>query len=258
LTTCSGSPRVLPRSIYLSRRFSFHALGEDYHALIRRYQLGILGTKLTVRKEVSAYTAGYGESFVEGFSAPRDIRRTSASLDEPLASAIAGGLDYSQSSPPVLPMLPNGPLSTKSFRNPIPIRTMAAGFNDGVSEGFGRIRREVHKVRSPRLLPRSSSVSGPVPLEFDEEDRIPGRVDGEDHSISSTTSQGEGDSAHSISTPSTGAHALDDDGFDIGDGWSPEDNQAIEDAERFDDISVVGFLDEEQEPMIRVKKNGRR
>jgi hypothetical protein len=69
-------------------------------------------------------------------------------------------------------MYPNGIPSgkPKSFRNSISIRTMA-GIGDGVTEGFGRIRRELHKVRSPPLLPRAdSSMSGPVPLEFDEED----------------------------------------------------------------------------------------
>jgi hypothetical protein len=41
-----------------------------------------------------------------------------------------------------------------------------------MSEGFGRIRREIqHKVRSPLLARRSdSSVLGSVPLELDEED----------------------------------------------------------------------------------------
>jgi hypothetical protein len=27
----------------------------------------------------------------------------------------------------------------KSFRNPVPIRSMATGFGDGASDGFGRI-----------------------------------------------------------------------------------------------------------------------
>ena len=45
-------------------------------------------------------------------------------------------------------------------------------FGDGISAGSGRIRREIHwdKVASLLLVPRSdSSVSGSVPLEFDEE-----------------------------------------------------------------------------------------
>ena len=43
LSTCSNSQHILPRSIYLSHQFSFHTLGEDYHALIRRHQLNICG-----------------------------------------------------------------------------------------------------------------------------------------------------------------------------------------------------------------------
>jgi len=44
---------------------------------------------------------------------------------------------------------------------------MAVGLGDGVSEGLGRIRREMHKACSPRLGPRPD-VSESVPLEFDE------------------------------------------------------------------------------------------
>jgi hypothetical protein len=270
LSTFSRSAKLLPRSIYLSHQFSFHTLGEDYHALIRRYQFDISGHNIEVRKEVqiSAYPAGSGESFVEGFSSPRDLRnRTlSSSFDEPLASALAGGLGYHHSSG-VLPMFPNGIPSTLSFRSSIPIRTMT-GFGDGMSEGLGRIRREINRVRSPRLRPRpDSSMSASVPLEFDEEDEdfmsrdaldIP---DCDARSCSRDTSQGGADSgpsgaSPSISTPATSAHPLDDedvpvarldDEQDAWDGWSPEDKAAVDEAERFDDISVVGFLDEEQE-----------
>ncbi|KAJ7256566.1 hypothetical protein C8J57DRAFT_1136067, partial [Mycena rebaudengoi] len=130
LSTFSRAPRVLPRTIYLSHQFAFHTLGEDYHALIRRYKLDIGGAKIEVRKEVEvSYSAGGGggggESFVEGYaSSPRAIRRrsrTSSTFDEPLASALAGA--HYALPPPVLPMLPNG--SPSSFRSSIPIRTMA-------------------------------------------------------------------------------------------------------------------------------------
>ena len=259
LSTSSRSHRILPRSIYLSHQFSFHALGEDYHALIRRFHLDIGGCKIEVRKEVqiSAYSAGTGESFVEGFSAPQHVRRALSSFDEPLASALSAGLDHSHPSRTVIPMLPNGTPGSrpKPFRNPVPIRSMAAGFGDGMSEGLGRIRREMHKARSPRLGPRSD-VSGSVPLEFDEEDedfldRDDDRLDvpGEGGSISRSTSRGEGDSGASVSTPSTGAVPLDDEAdYDLWHGWSTEDKLAIEEAEQFDD--VVGFLDEEQIPNI--------
>jgi hypothetical protein len=119
LSSFARSAKLLPRSIYLSHQFSFHTLGEDYHALIRRYQLDISGHKIDVRKEVpvSAYSAGSGESFVEGFSSPRYVRNRTLSLsfDEPLASALAGGLDYHH-SPGVLPMLPNGMPGAQSFQ----------------------------------------------------------------------------------------------------------------------------------------------
>ena len=51
-----------------------------------------------------------------------------------------------------------------------------AGFGDGISAGSGRIRREIqHKIASLLLAPRSdSSISGIVPLEFDEEEQHEG------------------------------------------------------------------------------------
>jgi hypothetical protein len=265
LSSFARSAKLLPRSIYLSQQFFFHTLGEDYHALIRQYQLGISGHRIDVRKEVqvNAYPAGSGESFVEGFSLPRDVRnRTlSSSFDEPLASALSGGLDYHHSSG-VLPMLPNGMPGVQSFRSSIPIRTMT-GLGDGVSESLGRIRREFNRVRSPRLRPHpDSTMYASVPLEFDEEDEdfvgrdtldIPDRG-GE--SGSRGTSRGGVESGASGSTPATSTHPLDDEDAsvsqldhepDASDGWSSEDKAAVEEAERFDDISVVRFLDEEQE-----------
>ncbi|KAE9386059.1 hypothetical protein BT96DRAFT_1087395 [Gymnopus androsaceus JB14] len=127
LFTYSKAPRILPRSVYLSHQFSFHALGEDYHALIRRYQFDVAGTKIKVCKgvKVSVYPTGNSKSFVKGggFAIRCDIRQLSSSFNEPLASALSGGLDYTPSQP-VLPMFPNGTPGTKpwSFKNSIPIR----------------------------------------------------------------------------------------------------------------------------------------
>jgi len=72
LSTSSWSNCILPRFIYLSHQFSLHVLEEDYHTLICQFHLDIGGCKIEVHKEVevSAYAAGMGESFVEGFSAP--------------------------------------------------------------------------------------------------------------------------------------------------------------------------------------------
>ncbi|KAG6817066.1 hypothetical protein H0H87_000245 [Tephrocybe sp. NHM501043] len=275
LSTCAKSPNILPRSIYLSHQFSFHTLGEDYHALIRRYQLDIGGLKIDVRREVqvSAYSAGgVGESFVEGFASPRDIRhhRTlSSSFDEPLASALANELDHPHISG-VLPMLPNG--TPSSFRNAIPIRRT---IGDGMSESLGRLRREINKVRSPRLRPRPDSVmSASVPLEFDEEDEDfvgpaqgDGLLDGERESerdaldvpVSSSreTSRGNRDSGSgpTVSTPATSEDDWDvnqamgptmEKAEDTWGGWSAQDKLAVEEVEKFDNIDVLGLLDEEQ------------
>lgn len=263
ISTASKSNRILPRSIYLSHQFFFYAFGEDYHALIRRFHFDVEGVKIEVRKEVpiSAYSAGTGESFVEDYSVPREFRRASSSFDEPLASALSAGLDYSHPSPFIIPMLPNGTPGSKpkSFRNPAPIRHMASGLSDGVSEGLGRIRREIHKVRPPQLGPRSED-SGSVPLEFNEEDEdFVNRSDRlhihEDDSVSRSTSRGEGDSGASVSTPSTSAVPLDEDPNDSWHGWNAEDKQAIDEAEQFDD--VVGFLDEDQTPKIHAGRTER-
>ncbi|KAH7902822.1 hypothetical protein BJ138DRAFT_271896, partial [Hygrophoropsis aurantiaca] len=154
LSTCSKAVGILPRSIYLAHQFSFYTLGEDYHALVRRYQLDIAGNKIEVRKEVeaSAYTAGTGELFVEGFSAPRDVRHAASSFDEPIASAMSADLGRSHSPRAIIPMLPNGTPGSKpkSFKNTIPIRNMTAGITEGMGESLGRIRREIHKSLTSR------------------------------------------------------------------------------------------------------------
>ncbi|KAG6917081.1 hypothetical protein DXG01_003970 [Tephrocybe rancida] len=296
LSTCSKSSRVLPRPIYLSHQFSFHTLGEDYHALIRRYQLDIGGLKIDVRREVqvSAYTStsgGGGESFVEGFASPRDIRshhRTlSSSFDEPLASALANELEHPSTSG-VLPMLPNGTPGSYNRRNAIPIRSL--GLGDGVTEGLGRLRREIGKVRSPKLRPRPDSVmSASVPLEFDEEDEdfvgpnltnIGVDVEGEGGELlgvprprpassSRETSRGDGDegSGPTVSTPATSEDDWDRGaGMGVGSeksevqdtwgGWSTQDKLAVEEVERFDNIDVLGLLDEEQAPVVPVRPQG--
>ncbi|KAF8172576.1 hypothetical protein K438DRAFT_178568 [Mycena galopus ATCC 62051] len=297
LSTFTSAPHVLPRAIYLSHQFAFYTLGEDYHALIRRYQFAIGGAKIDVRREVevSAFAFGPGadEAFVEGYgssSSPRAIRRrsraASSSFDEPLlASALAGTHYRDARPPPVLPMLPNGsPASSLTFRSSMPVRAVT-GLGDNVAEGLGRLRREMRHqrqkqlVRSPsarKSVGRGDDVEASVPLEFDEEDEdfaAPGvgdeeevflrvHADREDDDALSTTSRNGGESVASISTPATSAHPLEDEqrmeqlDLDVDTttegewaGWGAEDKQAVEEAERFDDISVVGFLDEEQAAM---------
>lgn len=255
LSTCSRSPNVVPRLIYLAHQFNFYTLGEDYHALIRRNKLDMTGTKMDVRKEVevSAYSAGTGESFVEGFS-PRDMGRVASSFDEPIASAISADMEYPRSSRSLIPMLPNGAgLKPRSFKNPIPIRAMTSNIAEGVGEGFGRIRREINRVRSPQPVLRPEGLSASVPLEFDEHDEdlaFPG-MERDDDAVDDNTSRGGDATDPSIDTPPTDAE-LCDEGTELWHGWTEEDKLAVDEAEQFDD--VVGFLDEEQTPAIQAEQ----
>ena len=276
LSTFSLSPKVLPRLIYLSHQFSFHALGEDYHALIRSLHFDIPSSKIEVRKpiEVSAFATGESETFVQDLSPHHDmsigIGRAPSSFDEPLASALAAPLHPLNPSPPVLPMLPNGTPGSggKSLMQAIPIRQVAAGIQDGMSEGIGRIRREFGKTRSPRLVATRPDASDhpSVPLEFDEEDEDflvrdaapldAAAAEAVSRSVSASTGTGTGTGAGTgasagMSTPNIDIEPLPvehDEGEQPWQGWGPEDKQAVEDAERFDDITV-GFLDEEHETM---------
>ncbi|OJA20381.1 hypothetical protein AZE42_06676 [Rhizopogon vesiculosus] len=256
LSTCSRSSNLVPRLIYLAHQFSFYSLGEDYHALIRRHQLDITGTKIEVRKEVeiSAYSAGTGESFVEGFS-PRDMGRTASSFDEPMASAISADMSYPRSSRSIIPMLPNGaPGSSKprSFKTPIPIRAMTSNIAEGVGEGFGRIRREINRVRSPQLVSRlEGGLSASVPLEFDEQDEELVYHD-DDDVVDDSASRGEDATTdRSVETPPTDVDPCDE-GTELWHGWTEDDKLAVDEAEQFDD--VVGFLDEEQTPEIQAEQ----
>lgn len=273
LSTYSRSTHILPSSIYLSHQFSFFALLDDYHALIRRLHFDIRVEKIIVRREVqaSAYTSGHGESFVSAASSPKDVRGV-RSFDEPLASAIYTGLDYSGSSPPVIPMLPNG--VSGSYKSTIPIRSVAAGFTEGVNESLGLISRGLRKVRSPKLNPRPDESRVAVPLEFDEADeeflsereQVPERDDlndleedgrfeqarmNEEHELGTDTmsnSACEGRDSRSVSTPSTrDSTPLPEEPEE----WL-DDMDAVEEAERFDEISAAGMMDEEQQMPIRV------
>ncbi|KAF9652801.1 hypothetical protein BDM02DRAFT_2601811 [Thelephora ganbajun] len=265
LSTASRTRPLHTRSIYLHHQFSFYALGEDYHALVRSYRFDFPVSKLEVRKvvQISAYTTGERGSF--GGALPMDIRQPS-SFDEPLASAMSIQLgEFAAPSPKILPMLPNG-VPNPRLRDSIPIRSVATGFTDGVSEGLGRLRREINRAKSPRLKPMQSlgsAVTSPswAPIEFDEEDEDsllssedPAREPGPaaEHGATSRSTSRDG---VSILTPlSTQPGFFDPFDDNYGDhenlederGWSQEDRQAIEDAERFFDISAAGLMDEEQ------------
>ena len=202
-----------------------------------------------------------------------DIRQLSSSFDEPLASAMSlqlGG--FPGPSPKVLPMLPNG-VPNPRLRDSIPIRSVAAGITDGVSEGFGRLRREINKAKSPKLHPRRSLGSGMTSptwasLEFDEEDEDFLLPDGDLTQGPEPTAEG---GATSRSTSRDGASILtplstqpdffdpldndydDRENFEDERGWSQEDRQAVEDAERFLDISPAGMMDEESGMLPELK-----
>jgi len=216
-----------------------------------------------VRKEVEAGFGsgasgnGQGDPFIEARSDPRDIRhgRTRSTFDEPLALAISADLDYSGTSPPVIPMLPNG-IPGRSFKSAIPIKAVAAGLSDGMTEGLGLLKREIGKVRSPKARPVPDNKVSAVPaLEFDEEDED-FQLDGDDQghgtrddSISRATS---GDSGGSVSTPSTNPIQLAS--HDQWDGWGLEEDRVIEEIETFDEISAAGFMDEELARLKNVKR----
>jgi len=193
-----------------------------------------------VRKdvEISPYVAGAGEAFIHG---SHDTGRISSSFDEPLSSAMASGLEY-PSSPPVIPMFPNG--TPGSFKNSIPIQRVAAGLSDGMTGGLARVRREIGRVRSPRLVPHHGATIG-VPLEFGEEDEEFVLSYGGDSSTSPLRDDG---GSVSVSTPSSG-------GVDTGErkdnentwlSWETDVSKGEDVGEQFQEISVVGFMDEEQ------------
>ena len=265
LSTSSRTQSMRTRSVYLHHQFCFYALGEDYHALVRGYRFDFPVRSLEVRKavQISAYTTGDGGTF--GGALPMDIRQPS-SFDEPLASAMSIQLgEFADPSPKILPMLPNG-VPNPRLRDSIPIRSVAAGITDGVSEGLGRLRREINKAKSPKLNPMQSLGPGMTspswaPIEFDEEDED-FLLSGEDPAQEpGPTAEG---GATSLSTSRDGASiltplsthpdffdSLDNDyggheNFEDERGWSQEDRQAVEDAERFFDISAAGLMDEEQ------------
>lgn len=138
---------MLPRPIYLCHQLSFHTLGDDYHALVRRYHFELHGTRIEVCKEVqvSAYTAGgNGELFIDDCQAGLHHLSRSSSFDEPLSSAISSDPSHLMSSSlPVILMFPNGCVRSNSLRTLLPVNRMVAGLSKEVSEGLGRSRLEI-------------------------------------------------------------------------------------------------------------------
>jgi len=206
-----------------------------------------------VRKEVEIRTSAWNiATFAEGFSSALDTQRDPSSFDEPISSAISGSFDNSN-IPRILPMYPNGlpGANVKSLRNTIPIRAIS-GLGDGVSEGFGRIRKEMHRVRSPTVALRSDIST--VPLEFDEEEFL------EQHGEMLLDTSGiKPTSSHTLSNNNISPKILDGDVVgkvdeELFDGWDVEDKQAIDELEQFQDIAAAGYLVEEEENLQQEKR----
>jgi len=213
--------------------------------------------KIEVRKEVeiSAYGAGPHTGDDMFLQTDRAFSKSiSSSFDETLASAMHSHLD-AQANSPVIPAFPNA-YKSASWRDSIPIRSVAAGLSDGVNEGFGRIRREIGKVRSPQN--RLRNTENLQALAFDEDAE---EVFAEDELSSTKLGDGRGDltvdqlDSHSGGSTSTGTNldTLPDDvkGEDpVWDGAvhdAAEYDRAVAEDARFDDIGVAGFLMEEEE-----------
>ena len=138
------------------------------------------------------------------------------------------------------------------------------------------IRREFGKGCSPQLrvglTRRNDTISASMALEFNKEDEdflvkepvlLPDNSAVSFKVMSRSTSM---DDAAGTTSTSDSASAQADLNIDplpgehdegqAWQGWDPQDKQAVEDAERFDDITV-GFMDEEHETMreTEVKKN---
>jgi hypothetical protein len=88
---------------------------------------------------------------------------------------------------------------------------MTSNIAEGVGEGFGRIRREINRVRSPQRVPRlEGGVSASVPLEFDEQDEELVYHD-DDDVVDDGASRGEDATTdHSIETPPTDVDPCDE------------------------------------------------
>lgn len=291
LSTFSTSPRLLPRLVYPSHQFVFRILGEDYHVLIRSGRLDVPSNKIEVRHpvEVSAYATGAqgSDTFIHRIGSPHDLSSSSVGavlplFDAPLASALAAPLHPLHLSPPVPPMLPNGTpgSASKAFMTAIPIRHVAAGIQDGMSEGLERLRRELGKAPSPRpgsgsvsmtaSMPSAGSVPS-VPLEFNEDEMEDFERDAEEGDFGadvilrsiSMMSGGEAvmaveEEMPGMEMPETNVEPLpvEHDGEQAWQAWGPEDQAAVEDAERLDNITV-GFLDEEQETIRAAEAEGK-
>jgi hypothetical protein len=112
-----------------------------------------------------------------------------------------------------------------------------------MTEGFARVRREIGRVRSPQLTAQHDETAE-VPLEFSEEDEDLVLSYGGD----GVTSLREDGVSVSVSTPSSGpvdaGERKDNDSTWSNWGVGVSDGEDL--GGQFHEISVVGFMDEEQ------------
>ncbi|KAJ6509844.1 hypothetical protein DFH09DRAFT_1333954 [Mycena vulgaris] len=257
--TLQRAPRPPALHLPLSK-FTFHTLGEDYHALIRRYRFA----KMHVRREVevSAFATGGGASSRASPRPPLRARSCAAAA-------------------PHRPLTSRSPVHSRGhIRAPA---TCAADTAQRLARvvpqsdacawgcGFGRRRHGGAAAAAARdaapapdaaralaicACPRKRrggggvDVEASVPLEFDEEDEdfvlppsaevdemfLPVHADRDDDALSATTSR-NGDEERM-----DGVGAADGADGEVWHRWASEDKLAVEEAERFDDIRgrVIG------------------
>ncbi|WVO12897.1 hypothetical protein L204_100505 [Cryptococcus depauperatus] len=249
ICTHHSSPRILPRSIYLSRQIDFFSAQpiDDYTPL-SMLDVEARTRKLIFRYEVEAKSPlnKLNESFSE---------KTSVSFNEPLLSALH---DIIESTPErQIPGLPNG--YNRSGRWPaIPIRSVKAGLNEGVD----RVRREyirAQHLREQRKLTKynSQSQKDQANLRF-ENDTVLAPDDGTTNATQPSALPPSAfisvSSTSSATAPTRGALPIKmvstdgeiDGDSSWGESWEEEYQKAVEDDGGPEDL-VLGLMDEEEE-----------
>lgn len=157
IRTCSGSPRILPTSIYLSRQVNFFAaVPTDEYTPLSVLDKEARTRRLSFRPEVELHSG----------------TPDSHSLDEGLGSALHSVIESRPSATP-LPHLPNGS-PRSSLWNTIPIRHVASS----VGEGVGRVRREYARASRRVSGTLGSSCDSPLPVDGAEDVPPPMTTDG--------------------------------------------------------------------------------
>jgi hypothetical protein len=228
---------------------------EDYEALLRSGRFGVPTEPITVRNEVqiSAYATDLNDSVMHAddydLGETRHHQRQ-AKLHDPMVAAIAEELEYTQSPPIAYPMLPNGASlssnASRSLLESIPIKRgahLAMEITGGVGEGLGKLRREIAKVRSPSMRPVADT---PEIQELEDEELLDADPDA---GSSRMTSEAEA----SLRTPEGGRD--DRELADPWDEWGVDEQQAVAEAERFDEIYPAGEMDEDCEEAAK-RSNG--